>query len=81
MPKILHAELAGLADAAQVSLNQLIVGALADTVSGEDPAAPAPAPSRRLRNALVAVLAADALVVALAAAAAVLILVGAWHPG
>jgi antitoxin HicB len=80
MPKILHAELAGLADAAQVSLNQLIVGALAESVSGEPPARAA-APSRRLRTALRLVLAADAVVVALAVIAAALILVGAWQPG
>jgi predicted RNase H-like HicB family nuclease len=84
LPKILHAELAGLADAAQLSLNQLIVGALADTVGGAAPSAsesPAAVPSRRLRNAVRLLLAADALVVALVLAAALLILVGAWSPG
>jgi antitoxin HicB len=84
LPRILHAELAGLADAAQLSLNQLIVGALADAVGGAAPDAkepPTAVPSPRLRNAVRLLLAADALVVALVAAAALLILVGAWSPG
>jgi antitoxin HicB len=83
LPKILHAELAGRADAEQISLNQLLVGTLAEAVSDEGPAAlgsPSRDGSRRLRAAVLVVLAADALVVVLAAAAALLILAGVWHP-
>jgi hypothetical protein len=86
MPKSLHAELAGRADAGQVSLNQLIVGALAENVAGEPsrPAAPRPAPrpgSRALPRAVRVALALNGLVVAVAAVAALLIVAGAWHPG
>jgi antitoxin HicB len=82
LPKILHAELAGRADAAQVSLNQLIVGALAETVAGETPApAAALRASQRLPQAVRLALAANALVVAVAAVAAALIVTGVWHPG
>jgi hypothetical protein len=75
MPKSLHAELAARADHERHSLNQLIVGALADTVASASRAAPG-GPPRPLRLAL----AANAVVVALALAAALLILTGAWHP-
>jgi antitoxin HicB len=81
LPKILHAELAGRADAAQVSLNQLIVGALAETVAGETPAPAALRTSQRLPQAVRLALAANALVVAVAAVAAALIVTGVWHPG
>jgi antitoxin HicB len=81
LPKILHAELAGRADAAQVSLNQLIVGALAETVAGETPAPAALRASQRLPQAVRLALAANALVVAVAAVAAALIVTGVWHPG
>ena len=82
LPKILHAELAGRADAAQVSLNQLIVGALAETVAGEIPApAAAHRASRRLPQAVRLALAANAFLVATAVAAALLIVTGVGHPG
>ena len=83
MPRTLHAELAARADEGGQSLNQLIVGALADAVADVPaPAAPAGAPAaRRIPTALRVVLAANAAVVVLAVVVALLILTGAWHAG
>ena len=74
MPKVLHADLAARSDAEGVSLNQFIVSALTQAVSGEAsgaPVAPGAGRERSLRLALIV----NAVVVAIAAATAIGLLI------
>lgn len=74
MPKALHADLAARSDADGVSLNQFIVSALTQAVSGDAsgaPAVPGAGRERSLRLALIA----NAIVVAIAAATAIGLLI------
>lgn len=93
MPATLHDELARVAEAEGVSLNQLITGALASAVgwrgTGERPASseaegeassPATEPALSPRLTRVA-LVANLVVLAIAAAAAIALLVAAWQAG
>jgi hypothetical protein len=93
MPATLHDELARVAEAEGISLNQLITGALASAVGwrgsgvqarstepdGDAATAPAePGPSGRLTRVA---LAANLAVVLVAAIAAIALLVAAWQAG
>ena len=79
MPKALHASLAQRADDENVSLNQLIVRVLTDSMSDERPERPAPPSPERVPRALQRALIANAVVVAFAAIACIAILVIALH--
>ena len=75
MPPSLHAELAEAADREGQSLNAYITGVLADR-DGQVPSAEAPAraPSRLIRTAVIV----DLVLVAVAAMVAIALLVVAW---
>jgi hypothetical protein len=83
MPRALHAELAQRAEREGTSLNQLIIGALSSSVSGEAGSAPAegeaePAePPRREPRILTFALALNLVVIVAAGAIAVALLVAA----
>lgn len=94
MPRTLHAELAGRAEAEGVSLNQLIVGALSRAVGVQPTIVPpnplegevalqaaASARASTSRVSLRAVLVANLIVVAIAGVAAIVLLLVAWHRG
>ena len=75
MPPALHGELARAAEREGSSLNAYITQTLSDSLNGSEPhAAPAPAPSRFLRIAVIA----DLIMVAVATVAAVALLIVAW---
>ena len=81
MPRTLHAELARVAEREGVSLNQLITGALASSVSWRDGSrSEGGAEDRGWRSRLVPLaLVANLVVVAIAAVIAVALLVVAWQ--
>jgi RNA polymerase sigma factor (sigma-70 family) len=91
MPPSLHAELARAAEREGVSLNSLVIGALAGAVGWRDgappdpedraPGAPATEPGTDRRRWLTVALAANFAVVALAAVLAIVLLVIAWQGG
>jgi HicB-like protein involved in pilus formation len=74
MPKALHADLAARSDADGVSLNQFIVSALTEAVSGE-PSGAAAVPGAERERSLRLALIANAIVVAIAAATAIGLLI------
>jgi hypothetical protein len=91
MPRNLHAQLAETAERDGVSLNQLIVGTLSQSVNGgahpggPHPAAgeetPTPAPPARGPRFLTLALVVNLVVILVAGGVAVALLVAAWHGG
>ena len=82
MPRALHAQLAQLAEREGVSLNQLIIGALARSV--EEPADDAPdasSPPRSEPRLLTVALAVNLVVIVVAGVVAVALLIAAWRGG
>jgi hypothetical protein len=86
MPRSLHAQLAGAAEQQGVSLNQLIVGTLAESVKSSVPDGDGPestdvaAPERGPRLLTFALIV-NLVVIVLAGAVAVTLLVAAWRGG
>jgi len=82
MPRTLHAELAQLAERRGVSLNQLIVGLLAGSVSNGDGAPPATASTdARVQKRLSIALTVNLVVLVLVGAVAIALLVVALSGG
>ena len=79
MPSELHAELASRSEAAGVSLNQFIVSALTEAVSGRQPVAAPRQTSAGVPSSLRWALVANAVVVAIAAGTAIAVLAFGWH--
>jgi hypothetical protein len=84
MPSELHEELSRLAERDGVSLNQLIVGTLSQSLAdgnGESPVARVVEEPRRQPRYLGVALVVNLVVVALAGVAAVALLIAAWATG
>jgi hypothetical protein len=81
MPAKLHDELSRLAERESISLNQLIVRTLSESLAGSDGAADLERPAGREPRLIKLALLANLVVVGLAAAVAVILLIVAWRTG
>jgi hypothetical protein len=84
MPRTLHAELARLAEARGISLNQLIVGLLSDSAENGANASPSQgdlAAGARAQRRLDVALTVNLVVLAVVAVVAIALLVVAWRGG